>query len=337
MTIQGLDVLRVQPLVSIVMCFHNSIDFVDSALAQLDSLTYKSIQLVLVDDASTDGTTERVRQLTGRLQSTVLCNERQLGVAASRTRALREIEGDYVWFADPDDSWESSILDVMVNYAVRESADVVAAGAVHRHVDGQQRDDIEYHKVVQMLTADDAMREVLALQVQGYLWNKLFRANLVTECEFPSLRSLSDLPFVADVISRSGRILLVPDRCYTYVQRTDSITFGHGGPDLSDLHQAASLVRNSARGHANISEHDLLYFTYIFELIPAVTVAALRGGDNRDARGKFRLRDAALVWPVNRRVAMKILWVRLTGSMFWRTFSWVRSASMSRTKGFSLR
>lgn len=324
MTVRCAAELPMSPLVSIVMCFHNSIDFVEHALSSLGSLAYDPVQLVLVDDASTDGTADHLKRLARDPRAVVICNERQLGVAASRTRALQQIKGQYVWFADPDDSWNPSIVAAMVDHAVRESADIVAAGAVHLSIDGHCKDSIERHACTLLLSKRDAMREVLALNIQGYLWNKLFRADLVSELTFPPLRSLSDLPFVVEAISLAQRILLVPERHYVYVHRAQSITFARGGPDLDDLRQAAALVRDLSASE-NIPQGERTFFSYAFELMPAVTVSASRGIDNAAVRRSFRLRHALDVWPLSRSLALKIIWVRLTGRAFRLTYRWARA------------
>ena len=95
--------LDAQPLVTVVVPAYNSSAFlrqaVDSALGQ----TYPFVEVIVVDDGSTDGTTEVVAGYGSKI---VFIHQRNAGVAAARNTALRVARGELVAYLDADDVWD---------------------------------------------------------------------------------------------------------------------------------------------------------------------------------------------------------------------------------------
>ena len=89
------------PLVSIVMCCHNRRDYLRETLASVSAQSYPNIEMILVDDGSTDGTREMIEAefsntLTYHWQETS-------GIAVARTRASKLARGEYIAYQDDDD------------------------------------------------------------------------------------------------------------------------------------------------------------------------------------------------------------------------------------------
>jgi glycosyltransferase involved in cell wall biosynthesis len=90
-------------LVSVVIPTYNRADRLPETLASVFGQTYRDLEVVLVDDGSTDATATVVAQCDPRLRYTRQANA---GVSAARNRGLREVRGEFVCFLDSDDLWE---------------------------------------------------------------------------------------------------------------------------------------------------------------------------------------------------------------------------------------
>ena len=100
------------PLVSVIIPVHNGERFVADAVGSVLAQQYPSLEIIVIDDGSTDGTEDAVR----RLPCDVLYfKQENLGPAAARNRGIRDASGDFVAFLDVDDLWPEHTLTLLVH------------------------------------------------------------------------------------------------------------------------------------------------------------------------------------------------------------------------------
>lgn len=85
---------------SIIICCHNRRHYLEQTLASVFAQNYRPVEIIIMDDGSTDGTPELMEQYKGRLR--YYCQESQ-GIAVARTNASRLAEGEYIAYQDDDD------------------------------------------------------------------------------------------------------------------------------------------------------------------------------------------------------------------------------------------
>jgi glycosyltransferase involved in cell wall biosynthesis len=114
-----------EPTVSVIIPTYNYGHFIGEALAGVFGQTRPAVEVVVVDDGSTDDTAARVAPLAGRVR--YLRQENQ-GPAAARNLGLKETTGEFVAFLDPDDVWGARFLE-RLTARLAASADAFGAGA----------------------------------------------------------------------------------------------------------------------------------------------------------------------------------------------------------------
>jgi len=111
------------PLVSVIIPVHNGERFIADAVNSVLSQRYPSIEIIIIDDGSTDGTEAVVRRLPCEVH---YFKQGQQGPAAARNRGVRDASGDYVAFLDVDDLWPEHMLRTcMDELRLRPDLDVV--------------------------------------------------------------------------------------------------------------------------------------------------------------------------------------------------------------------
>lgn len=152
-----------RPLVSIIVPAYNSgrylAETLDSALGQ----TYPHREIIVVDDGSTDQTSQRMEPY---LPAVTYIRQERAGVGAARNRGLRAARGDYVALLDHDDLWLPEKLAVQVEVAERhpEAGMVVCDGV---HFDGET--------ILESHLFNDTLVEELARSPHGELTRNLYR------------------------------------------------------------------------------------------------------------------------------------------------------------------
>ena len=105
-------------LVSIIMPAYNSEKYIANSINSVIRQTYKSWELIVVDDCSTDGTSNVILNF-GDERIHLLRNERNSGAAISRNRALREAKGKWIAFLDSDDIWHPEKLERQLKFMLK--------------------------------------------------------------------------------------------------------------------------------------------------------------------------------------------------------------------------
>lgn len=106
---------KVKDLVSIIMPSYNTAYYVNESIKSVLNQTYTKWELIIVDDCSTDKTDEVLSKIKDK-RIKIYKNEKKMGAAISRNRALREAKGQWIAFLDSDDLWESNKLEHQINF-----------------------------------------------------------------------------------------------------------------------------------------------------------------------------------------------------------------------------
>ena len=115
-------------LVSVIMAVNNRQASVARAINSVLAQTYRNLELIVVDDGSTDGTREVVERF-GPLVKVI--TQAHAGAYVARNRALRHARGELIAFIDSDDAWMPDKLELQVPLMQRPEVGLVFADAIH--------------------------------------------------------------------------------------------------------------------------------------------------------------------------------------------------------------
>ncbi|NNC11599.1 glycosyltransferase family 2 protein [Planctomonas sp. JC2975] len=110
-------------LVSVIVPTHNGVRYLRHTLDSLSGQTYPDVEVIVVDDGSTDDTVAMAHDHPVRPQ---VLEQNNSGVAVARNRGLAAAGGDWVAFIDQDDLWHSERVDALLELAHRRHVDAVA-------------------------------------------------------------------------------------------------------------------------------------------------------------------------------------------------------------------
>jgi len=122
--------LIINPLVSITIPAYNCADFIGQAIESATSQTYKNWELITIDDASTDNTSEKIAAFSDtRIRH--IKHQTNKGIAETRNETLREARGAYVAVLDGDDVWiDQKKLEAQVSFLEKNPDHVVVGTAI---------------------------------------------------------------------------------------------------------------------------------------------------------------------------------------------------------------
>jgi glycosyltransferase involved in cell wall biosynthesis len=222
---------------------YNGARYLDALQENLSTLEMiDEIEVIIVDDGSTDGSSARLRQLAEALPHGVyLSSGSNVGPAGARNLGLAKAGADYVWFIDCDDSLDPSILRRLHGEIVATDADlaicqadlIAESGDLLRHLDRVPRGGV-------IDTAELADR-ILTGTVNGYLANKLFRRALLSPAGFPTMSLQEDIVGIISILPTIGRTVLIAETLFFHIEHAGSLTTRRN-PDLQNLRRCAAAM-----------------------------------------------------------------------------------------------
>ncbi len=242
----------VAPLVSVAVPAYNAADYLERAVDSALSQTMPSLEIIIVDDASTDATLEMARRIaTYDPRVRVLRNELNSGPAASRNRAIGAAQGEWIALLDGDDAWSPRRLELML--ADAKKADVVS-------------DDVNI--VRKSLTKPDESVSWSLLQEQGLTISKPRQLSLRDFARYDlgllqpiirrsflerhrltydqALRYNEDFLLYFELLALGARWLQLPDAYYFYYKHGDAITVNKGALWQSVVETSQTLLHHPA-------------------------------------------------------------------------------------------
>ena len=168
------------PLVSVIVAVHNGEDTLPAALASLQAQTLPDLEMLVVDDHSTDGTWALLQEMSrcdGRIRPLRLATN--LGVHEARASGLRQARAPWIAFLDADDLALPTMLEQMHAAAENFTADIVLCGSRRVTPEGRSLGTkVRFSR--QQLWNQDIFAAFCRLEFgTGALWNKLYRAELI--------------------------------------------------------------------------------------------------------------------------------------------------------------
>lgn len=169
---------RQQGLVSIIVPVYNVADYLKECVASLLAQTYPHIEVILVSDASSDGSDELCDALAADVRVTALHQAENKGVSAARNRGIAAARGEYFFFADADDTLNPEGIAFLVDLlAQNPNCDMAACGY---YINGlAQQEPNQTPLVWNRNDAITAIFDYSVSVVKGVLWNKLFRHSVI--------------------------------------------------------------------------------------------------------------------------------------------------------------
>ncbi len=209
-----------KPLISIIIPVHNLESYLakcfDSALVQ----TYQNIEVIVVNDGSTDNSLKIIEEYAARDPRVVVLNTHQQGVSLARKIGIEKAHGKYITFLDGDDYFEPDIISTLHEGLVAGGYDIVCCNSM-RVRESYSMPLREKHNSVK--TGYDYLEAVLAHYIWVTVWGKLYKRELFEGLiGHPALRLGEDTVVNMQVGLKQPKVGFIDYIGYNYYQRSDS-------------------------------------------------------------------------------------------------------------------
>jgi len=203
------------PVVSVIVPVHNAAAYLDQTLGDIRRQRLRDIEIICVDDGSTDGSVALLRQHAADDPRIRVIEHEHSNAGAVRNLGLDVASGRYLSFLDADDRFAPDMLARLVAAAESGSADVVVGGAsAFDHASGARQGlAFSVRALAPGRTYEQAelVEAGLFQAFFGWAWDKLFRREFVVEqgLRFQEIESTNDAFFVYSALASAARVAVV--------------------------------------------------------------------------------------------------------------------------------
>ena len=231
-------------LISVIIPAFNVGGYIERSLDSLCAQSFKDLEIVVVDDGSTDDTLSICLKYKERDDRIRVIHKDNDGVAAARNTGLDNSHGDLVAFLDADDVYEKDALKNLYEAMAREGADMAVCGYYEEYSDKTQKHGVHSGTIV--FDRMEALSEFLRMGgcIGSGCWGKLYRACLFEGIRFKKYKTGEDVELLSRIIDRCNRIVSTGSPGYRYIHRNDSATrIGFSKANLDVLYAANDIVK----------------------------------------------------------------------------------------------
>ena len=215
--------------ISIIIPVYNIKDLLNTTLTSVVGQTYKNIEVILIDDGSTDGSDEVCdfwESQDVRIRSFHKKNE---GVSVARNYGFSKSTGDYILFIDGDDEIDSQMCEKLLDKLLEKEAEMSYCGYQNIYFDKSitnipDGEVLEGSDIVRALVTDGVFFSAV--------WNKMFRREVLLDQDGNFVNFASDIHISEDflwlskVLKNVKRVASIPEILYYWKRRDDSATKG---------------------------------------------------------------------------------------------------------------
>lgn len=214
------------PLISVIVPVYNTELYLSECLNSIISQSYSNIEIIVVDDASTDASLSIVRDFANQDERIILYRHMiNCGICKARNTGLRYAKGDYVAWCDSDDVLHPQFIEYLYSVLKKYGADFVECQYIsNREFKPSQLANVVFEDFqVSVGDSKDFLKRFATHELQTSLWSKLFKRKLFDDFLFPVARLYEENYFYVYLFEHLNKAAYSSAQLYFYRQRDNSI------------------------------------------------------------------------------------------------------------------
>lgn len=220
--------------ISVVVPIYNTLDFLERCVASIRRQTYENLEILLIDDGSTDGSGQLCDTLARQDNRIRVYHKENGGASSARNFGIQNAIGDYIGFIDSDDYIDTDIYRSMVELIVEKDYDIVQMSRDERDEEDNRLEDVCIPpKELRFCDTETFLKELLLHQADCSFCTKLVRRELFGKHRFPEGKLNEDFKLLIPLLMQTKGVAILPAQAYHVVCRRSSTTRKHSENSFS--------------------------------------------------------------------------------------------------------
>ncbi|NML34330.1 glycosyltransferase family 2 protein [Paraburkholderia antibiotica] len=257
-----------RPRISVIVPCHNVEAYIEKCVSSIGSQTLKDIEIILVDDGSTDNTRNMLEGFAkDDKRIIVISNSKASGNSGTpRNQALARATGEYIAFVDADDWIDEGMLNSLYLKAQNENADIASCnGFIREKSDGTAEIVETKYNESTCRTQEDRNNLFLSAHFP-IVWFRIYKREFVVKnkIRFAETRTSADVPFAFKALMSANKVVSVDGKFYHYLfDRPGSTIDRRKGEGAFDLFRSYETIMSGLTEAGALHQ----YFQYVIKKI----------------------------------------------------------------------
>ena len=238
------------PKISVIVSVYNTEKYIEKCLDSLLNQTYSNIEIVVINDCSTDGSLKILKKYAKKYDNMMLIeNKENKGLSYSRNVGLEKATGKYIGYIDSDDYVDSTYYEQMMKAIKKEKSEIAIADMKIVYEDGSFPDYVSKGCNGEVNTLN-----IIKNGLAASACNKLFKREIIEKYKFSEGKLNEDLAVILPSIVAAKKISYVENNNYYYVQHTGSIQNSRFSDRRFDIFYGVELTLKRIKGCKNYAK-----------------------------------------------------------------------------------
>ncbi|MFQ6803468.1 MAG: glycosyltransferase family 2 protein [Lachnospiraceae bacterium] len=210
-------------LISVIVPVYNVKEYLEECIRSIINQTYEDLEIILVDDGSTDGSSEICDEYAARDKRIRIIHKENGGLSSARNVGINHANGLYISFVDSDDWLELDFYKILYEAIKATNADIAACGRYLASESGKLK--MHCSDEQRIYSRKEALKEIFQLgSIDVAAWDKLYHRSVIEEIRFPEGEINEDTAVIYEVFNNVKKLVHVGCPLYNYRVRIGSIT-----------------------------------------------------------------------------------------------------------------
>lgn len=267
-----------QPSISLIIAFYNEELYLDRCLQSAVNQTYKNIEVVIINDGSTDNSLQIAEKYLNAFENVKLISIKNSGHAEARNVGLQNCSGSFVTFLDADDTLELNMMEVFTNKLSNFKFDIAICDITIYAENGIEKFNSKWNKSNnQMVNSKDLLLELYFNGISENIWAKFFKTEIAKQITFEKNLWFDDRPFLIEFLHISDSAIFIDEKLVNNYRRSSSITRRFlESKRIVDVYRVFELELKIYKNYKNLESFkdkigkftlDVLMDTYLMQII----------------------------------------------------------------------
>lgn len=208
--------------ISVIVPIYNTEKYLERCIRSIMNQTYKNIEIIAVNDGSTDNSLGILEKLKCEDDRIIIINQENMGVSKARNKGLNCATGDFIGFVDSDDFIEKDMYEIMINHLIEENADLCRIKAFIYNREGGIEEISKERNIYTYNNEVEIMNVYLQNELKIAVWDKLFRKSAVEKIRFDSSLFNEDAAYVWEACLNSRKVVMDTKQLYHHIKRPNN-------------------------------------------------------------------------------------------------------------------
>lgn len=251
-------------LISVIVPIYNAETFIEKCIESIINQTYKELEIILINDGSTDMSKKICEKFEEKDPRVKLINQRNQGQNKARWKGIKSSNGDFITFVDADDWLELDVYENLIKNYIYEEADIYIGGFIKDFKDKF----ISYGRMNKKIYDDnnEAIVDIFNNEILSWgLWDKLYRRDLFNNILMVNeIKSHGeDLLLNYQLFKGAKKIIYLPIKGYHYVQHENSTVHKNFSKERLSFLKACEIIKKEEKNKNIIRSLNKRYLDFI--------------------------------------------------------------------------